>query len=390
MKITIVGSGYVGLSLSALLAQFNEVVALDIDDEKIKNINKRILTIEDKDLEEIFNKKNLNLYATSNKVEAYSKADITIICTPTNYDLVSNEFDTSTVENVIKDSLEYNRNCPIFIKSTVPVGYTKKVREKFNTSEIYFSPEFLREGRAVHDNQYPSRIIVGGFSTNTEKFSKLLIEIIKSDINKTPVEFMKSTEAEAVKLFANSYLAMRIAFFNELDTYCESNLLNSKKIIKGIGYDYRIGDYYNNPSFGYGGYCLPKDTQQLLRNYEKVPNNIIQSIVAANTTRKNYIADQIIKKKPKVVGVFRLVMKEGSENFRESAVQGVMKRIKAKGIKVIVYEPKLKDKLFYGSGVIEDIDSFFDQSDLIIANRSSPELQKVIKKVYTRDIFHEN
>ena len=390
MKITIVGSGYVGLSLSALLAQYNEVIALDIDDDKIENINNRISTIEDKELEEIFNIKNLNLYATSNKAEAYSKADITIICTPTNYDLISNEFDTSTVENVIKDSLEYNRNCPIFIKSTVPVGYTEKVREKFNTSEIYFSPEFLREGRAVSDNQYPSRIIVGGFSTNTEKFSKLLIEITKSDINKTPIEFMNSTEAEAVKLFANSYLAMRIAFFNELDTYCESNLLNSKKVIKGIGYDNRIGDYYNNPSFGYGGYCLPKDTQQLLRNYENVPNNIIQSIVAANTTRKNYIADQIIKKNPKVVGVFRLVMKEGSENFRESAVQGVMKRIKAKGIKVIIYEPKLKDKLFYGSSVIEGIDSFFDQSDLIIANRSSPDLQKVIKKVYTRDIFQEN
>ena len=390
MKITIVGSGYVGLSLSALLAQYNEVIALDIDDDKIENINNRISTIEDKELEEIFNIKNLNLYATSNKAEAYSKADITIICTPTNYDLISNEFDTSTVENVIKDSLEYNRNCPIFIKSTVPVGYTEKVREKFNTSEIYFSPEFLREGRAVSDNQYPSRIIVGGFSTNTEKFSKLLIEITKSDINKTPIEFMNSTEAEAVKLFANSYLAMRIAFFNELDTYCESNLLNSKKVIKGIGYDNRIGDYYNNPSFGYGGYCLPKDTQQLLRNYENVPNNIIQSIVAANTTRKNYIADQIIKKNPKVVGVFRLVMKEGSENFRESAVQGVMKRIKAKGIKVIIYEPKLKDKLFYGSSVIEGIDSFFEQSDLIIANRSSPDLQKVIKKVYTRDIFQEN
>ena len=320
--------------------------------------------------------------------DAYKDAEIVIICTPTNYDVQTNEFDTSTVENCVKETLEINSKASIFIKSTIPVGFTNKIRQELNKKNIYFSPEFLREGKSLKDNIKPSRIIVGGFSKEAKKFSNLLLEISQ---NKTvPVEFMESTEAEAVKLFANTYLAMRIAFFNELDTYCETKKLSTKEVIKGIGHDPRIGNFYNNPSFGYGGYCLPKDTQQLLRNYNSVPNNIISATVSANTTRKDYIAEQIINRKPKIVGVYRLTMKHNSDNFRDSAIQGIMKRIKAKGLNVIVYEPYLLEDSFFNSKVEKDLKKFKATSDIIIANRFEEELRDVVDKVYTRDLFGEN
>lgn len=388
MKITVVGTGYVGVSLAALLAQYHDVTALDVDEKKVKLINDRVPTIEDQDLKLIFTKKNLKLKSTTDLNEAYIDSEFVIICTPTNYDIKTNEFDTSTVENCINETLEINSKASIFIKSTIPVGFTNKVREKFNYKNIYFSPEFLREGKSLIDNIKPSRIIVGGFSEQAKMFADLLMEI--SDKKNIPVEFMESSEAEAVKLFANTYLAMRISFFNELDTYCETKKLSTKEVIKGIGHDPRIGNFYNNPSFGYGGYCLPKDTQQLLKNYSSVPNNIISATVAANTTRKNYIAEQIINKNPRTVGVYRLTMKHSSDNFRDSAIQGIMKRIKAKGINVIVYEPYLFENLFFNSKVENDLKKFKSSSDLIIANRFDEELRDVIDKVYTRDLFGEN
>ena len=390
MKITVVGAGYVGVSLSALISQFHEVICLDIDEVKVKKINDRGSPIEDKELLDILQKNNINLRATLCKEQAYKKSEMVIVSTPTNYDEVTNQFDVSSINNVVNDVLKFNANIPIFIKSTVPVGYTQSLIESTGKKNIYFSPEFLREGNAVYDNQHPSRIIVGGNNVDTKIFADLLKQITIKKNESTPILFMSSSEAEAVKLFSNTYLAMRIAFFNELDTYCETKDLDTVNIINGLGYDERIGKNYNNPSFGYGGYCLPKDTQQLLQNYKDVPNKIIQAIVEANTTRKDYIAAQIIKKNPSVVGIFRLIMKEGSDNFRESAVQGIMKRIKAKGIKVIIFEPILNEKTFFSSEVINDLKLFKSQSDLIIANRFHDELEDVKYKVYTRDLFKNN
>ena len=390
MKITVVGAGYVGVSLSALISQFHEVTCLDIDEVKVKKINDRESPIEDKELLNILQKNNINLRATLCKEQAYKKSELVIVSTPTNYDEVTNQFDVSSINNVVNDVLKFNANIPIFIKSTVPVGYTQSLIESTGKKNIYFSPEFLREGNAVYDNQYPSRIIVGGNNVDTKIFADLLKQITIKKNESIPILFMSSSEAEAVKLFSNTYLAMRIAFFNELDTYCETKDLDTVNIINGLGYDERIGKNYNNPSFGYGGYCLPKDTQQLLQNYKDVPNKIIQAIVEANTTRKDYIAAQIIKKNPSVVGIFRLVMKEGSDNFRESAIQGIMKRVKAKGIKVIIFEPILNEKTFFSSDVINDLKLFKSQSDLIIANRFHNELEDVKHKVYTRDLFRNN
>jgi len=385
MKITVVGIGYVGLSLATLLAQRHKVTALDIDKIKIDKINKKIPVLDDNGLNKIFAKQKLNLIATDDKYESYKKSDIIIICVPTNYSTKTHQFDTSVVESSIKAALKVNKRAIIFIKSTIPVGFTDKLRRKLKYENIYFSPEFLREGSAILDNKKPSRIIVGGFTKQAKKFGKLLLSIT---VNKNvPVEFMNSKDAEAVKLFSNTYLALRIAFFNELDTYCETKDLNAKNVIKGIGLDSRIGNFYNNPSFGYGGYCLPKDTQQLLKNYENVPNNIIKATVQANTTRKQFIADKVIQKKPSVVGIYRLAMKEGSDNFRESAVQGVMKRIKAKGIKVIIYEPNYKKDKFFMSDVIQDLKYFKNVSDIILANRFHKDLKNVKSKVYSRDLF---
>ena len=390
MKLTVIGTGYVGLSIATLLSTRHDVVAFDIDKDKVNKINNRNSPIKDKDLVKILCNLDISLIATNKKDVAYLDAELIIICTPTNYDVDTNEFDTSTVEETISDSIKMNNKLSIFIKSTVPVGFTEKMRAKFDKEDIYFSPEFLREGKSVYDNQHPSRIIVGGKSKKAKDFSKILLDIARDNKEEPPVILMNSNEAEAVKLFSNTYLAMRIAFFNELDSFCEFNMLDTRSVIKGTSFDPRIGDYYNNPSFGYGGYCLPKDTQQLLKNYEKVPNNIIRAIVDANSTRKEFIANQIIAKKPKVVGIYRLVMKEGSDNFRESAVQGIMKRIKAKGIKIIIFEPEFKEKTFYGSYVLEDLEDFFNQSDIIIANRKSSDLDKVTHKVYSRDLFREN
>ena len=390
MKITVVGAGYVGLSLSALLSQFYDVTCLDIDDIKVEKINKRISPLDDADLINIFNDTNICLNATSNREIAYKSADLVIIATPTNYDMATNQFDVSSIENVIIDILKINNKIPVFIKSTVPVGFTLKLRKNSKKENIFFSPEFLREDKAIYDNQHPSRIIVGGNTVEAKKFADILLKVSLIKADKVPVEFMESAEAESVKLFSNTYLAMRIAYFNELDTYCEMHNLDSKKIIKGIGYDPRIGNYYNNPSFGYGGYCLPKDSKQLLQNYENVPNNIIRAIVEANTTRKDFISSQIIKKNPKVVGIYRLVMKEGSDNYRESSILGVMRRIKSSGIKVIIYEPNLLKDVFLESKVFFDLDEFIQNSDLIIANRNSPDLQHVSEKIYTRDLFQTN
>ena len=390
MKFAIVGTGYVGLSLAVLISRKYEVVALDISEKKVELLNKKKSPIKDKEITNYLKSKKLNLTATIDKTTAYKNASYVIIATPTDYDPEANYFNTSSVEEAARDAIRFNKKITIIIRSTIPLGFTNALRKKLKTKKIFFSPEFLREGKALYDNLYPSRIIIGEKNKKAKDFSKVLLNCAIKKTKQIPVHYTTSEEAESIKLFSNTYLAMRISFFNELDSYCEANDLDTLSVIKGVSDDPRIGNYYNNPSFGYGGYCLPKDTKQLLMNYKKVPNNLIRAIVEANSTRKDFIAESIISKKPQTVGIYRLVAKEGSDNFRKSAIQGVMKRIKAKGIEVIIYEPYLKDKTYFNSIIVNNLGEFKKKSNIILANRLSKDLNSVRKKVYTRDLFQKD